>query len=273
MTKYAFLTGEVLQRDYDELGSLSAIGRKYGIPTGSIKARARKFAIKMDPPCGKCKYTVNENFFEADTEEGFYVAGFMAADGNVTYWKYSQALILRISRKDKDHLLKIKDAMDFTGPISDYSYFNTDYKKMCHSSCLKIYCSKKIVEDIGRNFNVLPRKTFTYEFPSRIINHDMVKHFIRGYFDGDGCFYTIPYDNTVSFELLGTESFLETVRVILERDCDLQSKAIVHKAKNIFRLRFGGDKQLPKIATYLYGDSTIHLQRKLYKVNHLIKRA
>ena len=84
MTKYAFLTKETMQQDYDELGTLSAIGRKYDMPTASVKTCARRLSIKMDPPGGKCKYTVNEDFFELDTEEGFYVAGFMAADGNIT---------------------------------------------------------------------------------------------------------------------------------------------------------------------------------------------
>jgi hypothetical protein len=272
MTKYAFLTKEILQQDYDDLGTLSAIGRKYGIPTNSVKTRAYKFGVKMDPSGGKCRYTVNEDFFDQDSEECFYVAGFAAADGNVNYWNYSQALSIGLSSTDKDHLLKIKDIMGFTGNIYDYSYVNTDCKKMCHSSWMKIHCSKKIVADIGTKFNVLPRKTFTYEFPVGIINHDMVRHFIRGYFDGDGCFSIDKRNSAVCFELLGTQFFLETVRDILDRECDLQSENTVQKIKNIFRLRFGGRHQVSKIVTYLYGDSTIYLQRKFDKISHLIKR-
>ena len=274
MTKYSFLTKEVLQQDYDELGTLSAIGRKYGIPTGSVKSRSRALGVKMNPS-GRCKYTVNEDIFDVDSEVGFYIAGFMAADGNVTYDNRSNTslLCLGIGRKDKDHLLKIRDAMDFTGPISDYSYFNKSYGKMTDSSWLKVYCSKKVVADIGKNFNVVPQKTFTYEFPEGIINHNMVRHFIRGYFDGDGSFYADHLDrgsDCVCFDLLGTEHFLEIVRNILERDCNLQSTAMVHKCKNIFRLRYAGNGLVAKIAAYLYDDSTIYLQRKFDKISHLV---
>jgi hypothetical protein len=273
MTKYAFLTKEVLQQEYDDLGSLSAIGLKYGIPIGSVKSRAHSLGIIMDSPCGKSKYTVNEDFFSTDSEAGFYVAGFMAADGNVFHGKQFKTSLLTVglSSSDREHLVKMKTVMDFTGPISDYSYWNDSYKAMTNSSWIKIYCSKKLVSDIGSKFNVLPQKTFTYTFPINIINHEMVRHFIRGYFDGDGCFY-VPKDihHSISFELLGTQSFLETVKKILEQECGFQSKVRVIKTKNIYRLRYSGKEQLIKIANYLYGDSTIYLQRKFDKIAYLI---
>lgn len=273
MTKYKWLTKEILQQDYDELRSLSAIGQKYNIPVGSVKSRAHSLEIAMDPPCGKSKYTVNEDFFSVDSEAAFYVAGFMAADGNITYGKQFKTglLALGLSSIDKEHLVKIKEAMDFTGIISDYSYWNKCNNVMTNSSWLKIYCSKKLISDIGNRFNVLPQKTFTYTFPIDIINHEMVRHFLRGYFDGDGCFYQ-PKNmrRSISFELLGTQSFLETVKLILERECNLQSKTKISKTKNIHRLRYGGRDQLSKIANYLYGNSTIRLERKFDKIAHLI---
>lgn len=188
-----------------------------------------------------------------------------------SHHKYWHGLLLGLSRKDKDHLLKIKNAMSFTGPISDHSYLNKRDNKIIDSSWLKIYCSKKIISDIGVYFNVIPQKTFIYQFPQRIIDHELVRHFIRGYFDGDGCFYKDKRNSAVRFELLGTQSFLEVVRDILERDCNLQSNAVVRKTKNIYRLRYYKNDLVSKISTYLYGNSTIYLQRKFDKISHLIR--
>jgi len=270
MTKYAYLTKEILQNDYNQLGSLSAIGKKYGIPTGSIKSRAHMLKIKMHASGGRCKYFINENIFQSDSENSFYVAGFCGADGNITYHAYgTKALIIGLARQDQDHLVKIKNAIDFTGPICDYEYFNADHK-ICYSSYLKIYCSKKIIADIETNFNIVPRKTFTYTFPINIVNHELVRDFIRGYFDGDGCFYFSERDNSVSFELLGTQSFLETVKLILDRDCNFTSTVHVLPIKNIFRLRYAGKKEVFKIVNYLYAGSTIYLDRKFDKIKHLI---
>lgn len=274
MTKYQFLTKEILQQDYDELGSLSAIGRKYNMPTGSVKSCAHRLKIIVDQPGGKCKYKVNENIFSDDSESGFYIAGFAAADGNITYDNRSNTsvFIIGLARKDKEHLIKIKDAMNFNGLIHDYEYYNTDYHQICYSSRMNIYCSKKIVRDIGSKFNVLPRKTFTYEFPEKLVDHNLIRHFIRGYFDGDGSFYLNYPDNlsSICFDLLGTQSFLETVRSILISQCNLDTDAIVHPCKNIFRLRFSWYNHVSKIANYLYGDSTIYLQRKYDLINRFL---
>jgi hypothetical protein len=224
---------------------------------------------------GKSKYSINEDIFDIDSEVGFYLAGFIAADGNVFNDIRSNTLSLNIglSRKDKPHLIKIKEAMCFTGPISDHKHYNKKYDTDYLSSKLQIYCSKKIINDLERNFNVVPNKTFIYQFPNNIILHSMVRHFIRGYFDGDGSFYLDHANRNSSsmcFDLLGTKSFLETVCNILERDCNLQSKAVVNPIKNIYRLRYSGTNLISKIVNYLYKDATIYLNRKFDIVKHLI---
>jgi hypothetical protein len=272
VTTYHHLTKKVLQDEYDQLGSISAIAKKYNIPNGSVKRLIHKFRVEVDSPGGKCKYTVNENIFSDDSEKSFYIAGFIAADGGI---RGNCGLIFGLAQKDKDHLVKIRELMDFTGPIRDYSYIRSDSKlnddKQNNTSRMCIYCSEKLVSDLYSNFNVTPQKTFTYKFPNKIINHDFVKHFIRGYFDGDGCFYFSKRDQSVSFELLGTRSFLESVKYILERECQFASKIIVRPIKNIFRLRYRSKIIVFKIVNWLYGDSTIFLKRKRDKIKHLIK--
>ena len=85
MGKYSFLTKELLQEYYDELGSQAAIAEKCNIPLHRVKYYTRKLGVKMDPSGGKTKYIINEDIFSKDSEIGFYIAGFIAADGGVTH--------------------------------------------------------------------------------------------------------------------------------------------------------------------------------------------
>lgn len=110
MGKYSFLTKELLQEYYDELGSQAAIAEKCNIPLHRVKYYTRKLGVKMDPSGGKTKYIINEDIFSKDSEIGFYIAGFIAADGGVTHDSRSNTSSLNIglAREDKSHLLKIK---------------------------------------------------------------------------------------------------------------------------------------------------------------------
>jgi hypothetical protein len=273
MGKYSFLTKELLQEYYDETGSQTGIAEKYNIPRHRVKYYTRKLGVKMDRPCGKSKYTVNENIFSEDSEVGFYLAGFIAADGNITYDNRSDTVSLNIglARIDRPHLLKIKEAMSFSGPILDISGYNKSYKTTCYSSKLQIYCSKKIIKDLEDRFGVVPQKSLILQFPNRLIDHPMIRHFIRGYFDGDGCFYIDNrYNKPMRFELLGTENFLNNVKMVFEKKCELVAPCKVTPTNNIFRLRLNHQKSVISVVKFLYGDSAFYLQRKFDMIKYML---
>lgn len=216
---------------------------------------------------GKVKYSVNEDIFDGDNEKGFYIAGFAAADGNVTHDKRSNTSVFRIglAQKDADHLEKIRSALNFTGPLANSAGNNSIH--------MNIYCSKKIIRDLGKNFNVIPNKTLILTFPERILKHPLAHHFMRGYFDGDGCFWReTNRNNSICFELLGTESFLNSFRDVLNEHCELNSKVIVRKIGKTksYRLRYAGNGLISQISSYLYRDATIFLDRKYDIVKRLI---
>lgn len=160
--------------------------------------------------------------------------------------------------------------MSFSGPILDYSSYDKRHAIVYHLSKLQIYCSKKIIKDLEINFNIVPQKSLIYQFPTKIINYDLVRHFIRGYFDGDGCFSTDKRTGAIGFELLGTKEFLENVKSILERECDLYASLSVLPMKNIYRLRFYAETSMTSVAKFLYGDATLYLQRKFDMIKHML---
>ena len=206
----------------------------------------------------------NYNFFETvDTEEKAYWLGFIYADGCVSSKGYS--IQINLSSKDHNHLKKISNI--FGKEISNYKD-NLGY----HKSQLHIY-SVKLHSDLIKN-GVVPRKTY---IDSNIIfdcvPQNLLNHFIRGYFDGDGC---ISVDNrnlkqkrgTVS--IAGTKTFITKIKKIILDKIGLNDTKL-HKTYYIYILSWGGKKQIEAIYYYLYKNATIFLERKKEKFEELGK--
>lgn len=101
--------------------------------------------------------------------------------------------------------------------------------------------------------------------------HQLKHHFIRGYNDGDGSFYIPKLKNgrkakQIYFSMRGTPMFLEEVRYILDKECDLEER---NKAIRISSghgcLEYGSNGVISKIRDYLYKDATVYLDRKYQK--------
>ncbi len=110
--------------------------------------------------------------------------------------------------------------------------------------------------------------------PNWLLEHPLVYHFIRGYFDGDGCvtYCGLGPGRTIkqlSFSILGTKKFLEDCRFILEQNCQLKRNKINTKG-NIFSLSYSGNKIMKKIYNFLYKDATIYLDRKKEKFQTVV---
>ncbi len=71
-------TKEQLQEAYDRLGTVDLVAKEFGCSDRGIGVKMKKFGIKFN---FIYKYTCDDDFFSRDTEEAFYWAGFIAADG------------------------------------------------------------------------------------------------------------------------------------------------------------------------------------------------
>ena len=72
------LTKELLEKEFAELKSSKAIGRKLGISGATISRHMEDLGLT---PNKKISYNCNHNIFSTDTEQSFYLAAFVAADG------------------------------------------------------------------------------------------------------------------------------------------------------------------------------------------------
>lgn len=107
----------------------------------------------------------------------------------------------------------------------------------------------------------------TLKFPNLDIFKDksLIRHFIRGYFDGDGCILNRKVKDTISsliIDICGTTNFLISLQ---ENDNIIKTNKITIN-KNVPHFRYCG-KTAFNFCNWLYENSTIYLNRKynLYK--------
>ncbi len=190
-----------------------------------------------------------------------YVLGFISADGNICHSGRVHAL--QIACDDKDVIEKIKFAFEYEGPIYEKARPNG---KISYS--LRI-CDPIIFKDL-EHLGVTERKSLTFT-PSKT-PVKLVRHFIRGYFDGDGSVYL---RNTKYPSRLVVSIYTASLNMAnyLHINCkqvlgDLyQGRILMHMArqKTPFYNIHLGHKAAVKLFNYMYQNADIYLERKYKK--------
>jgi intein-encoded DNA endonuclease-like protein len=115
-------------------------------------------------------------------------------------------------------------------------------------------------------YGVIPNKTFIIKFPEWMPD-DLLPHFIRGYFDGDGCFYIDKKKRSAFWSVIGSSQFCLKLSEIINSKLGIVSY-ISHdkRAKiGIDMLRIRKYSDIKKICNWIYDNSTINLDRKYNK--------
>lgn len=216
------------------------------------------------------KYTCDTNFFKIiDNEEKAYWLGFIYADGCITKNK----LTIRLSSLDKEHLDKFKKSINSNHPIHDYKCTHGFSKLNNFSSNICIY-SEKLVNDLI-NYGVVYNKSLILKFPCLEIN--LIKHFIRGYFDGDGSVSLTKYSKNKGgikkyikgvFSIYGTKEFLEELKRYLP--CNFSLNKEKRRDSNTWHLKTSSMKKTYIMHDYFYNETTIYLDRKFNKFKEII---
>ncbi len=122
--------------------------------------------------------TKNEDFFKKWSSEMAYVLGFFTADGNMTKHKNGGCYI-EFTSNDYEVLYKIKKIIGLDNKIS--------WRNRNSKIHYRIQMGSKVLYEDLISLGLTPNKSLTIKFPNISLVH--LKHFIRGYFDGDGCVY------------------------------------------------------------------------------------
>lgn len=223
---------------------------------------------------------VRKNFFEKiETEVQAYLLGFYAADGNINEKRKTFRIHLQQSDSELVYLYKnliSPDARLFTMKERLVKARNGQMVT-AHESIGVDINSSKICNDLvnlGFGYN----KTYVdLKLPK--IDDKFIRHFIRGYFDGDGTisyYYCKPDPKWHKNERIRgyasicgkTKTMIEEINNFLKRN-GIKSSTCFTKRDQMWVLTIP-KSQLKKLYDLFYKDSYFYLSRKFNKFNHYV---
>lgn len=214
------------------------------------------------------KYNYNDNYFEnIDTEEKAYWLGFIAADGSIV--NNNRALEISLKQSDRNHLVKFANAIGETERMIKDRNQKCSNGKYYATSRITV-CSPILINHLSR-YGIVQNKGLNLNFPT-FLNDDLLRHYLRGYFDGDGSISTNgKYRNgspKYALNLIATKSFLEDFMTHLET---LEITKIKLQTKNKMSVwNKVGINQIRIILSYLYDNCTTYLDRKYVYARELL---
>lgn len=197
------------------------------------------------------------------TEEQAYALGFLMADGYNT----GRQVGLKLKTSDSEILERIKNC------------FSKEIKIQKYAQYYSFAISSIVICDNLHKLGIIENKSYQ-EKNIPVMSPSLVRHFIRGYFDGDG---TVFICNSTNVKLLkcyicsSTSNILQQFQQIFIAngiDCSINIENRIGKSytvnnkyvsvatMNMFRLFIRRKCALEKFYHFLYDDANIFLERK-----------
>jgi len=202
-------------------------------------------------------YLRYEHAFDViNNEEAAYWLGFIAADGDVS----NEGLRIGLSTRDADHIRKFSRWLALDMPI----YTGIDNLGRPVSTFEII--SKHLVEALDK-YGIVPRKTYVMKhLPS--IPHTLMRHFLRGYIDGDGYLSTDVKTGAGFGVEAHNKSIVEEIQNWFIQELGVRRTSLIHSGN--WHYRQYGNGQVGKIVSYLYSDASVYLDRKYHLAQRIL---
>lgn len=235
---------------------------------GAINDCLRKF--KITRPNGK-QAVINHNYFSViDDEHKAYWLGFLLADGSVRHNKEKgecYTVSLQLKEDDAYILQELINDLESTRTVK-FSYRVTDSKSWegkyigkPHNMAYVNFNSKQLFLDLGK-YGVVPNKTLKINKLPNIPRH-LMRHLIRGYFDGDGSVYLKKTRTRPMVSFYGTHEFIKSIGEFLQEEYDIKLKTITdQKEASVSFINYSSIEDIDKLYEIFYNESTIYLKRK-----------
>jgi len=232
-----------------------SLAEEFNLAAKAIYNILDKYQVPRQHITSQNRYSCNEAFFSTiDNELNAYWLGFIAADGYV----YNQpgkgyCLLIKLNPVDTGHLAKFKHDIDTDAPIADYSHYVPPFHRISVSS-------KQLVTDLVSH-GIIQAKSTVLEFPTTVPTK-LLRHFIRGYFDGDGSvYYGTRGELLMSF--VGTNNMMKEMQKVIAKNCFVNYASVSkQKGKNLYRIAWHC-RGIRRILRYMYEDSAVFLDRKM----------
>lgn len=219
---------------------------KYSIKRDTFKKYLKEI-YNLEPKDVRLSY--NRNIFsDIDTEEKAYWLGFILADGCI----FRNELRIKLNSCDENHLMKF---IEFINGVGEVNIQHEVHKSTKNILSKVVLVSKDIVNDLEKHG--ISRNKSTKEIPNINIDNNLVRHYIRGFFDGDGC---ITHD-LKKIDFASSLIMNEYIKRTLIKNLNINDTKILNHGK-ITKYAIYNKTDKEKVLNYLYANSNIYLDRK-----------
>ena len=251
--QYSF--GEIEELRIKEGGKLQEVAEKLDLKYCSLK----RWYYKRNLTTRGYKLVHNDFFSAIDKPEKAYFLGFIYTDGYLN--EERDFFRIKINNIDR-HILEHFASLLFAGDRNIRRWFEAN-----REVCALAVTSKQIANDLIKH-GVRQRKANSILFPTTI-DPGMMRHFIRGYFDGDGSVCKIKEGPCGSVIRLGFVSnsyqFINDLRSYFIEMGFHPTK--LYLSDETFRMNMGRKADMIKFRDFLYQDVSdkLYLKRKYNK--------
>lgn len=220
--------------------------------------------------------TLNQDFFKTWSPEMAYVLGFFAADGSMLANKRG-GYFIEFNITDRIVLEHVQCVTGSNHKIAERTPDARNQKHWKQLYRLQIGSKEWFTDLAALGFR--QHKSNALEFPN--IPQEYTGHFVRGYFDGDGCVYFSElkyadrsYKRWVLLTLFtsGSLSFLQSLHTALRR-YGVRGGSLCKKSASGFELKFSHHDSLAlyRLMYHTAGVSDLFLPRKREKLEKAIQ--
>lgn len=222
---------------------------------------------------------LNHNYFNViDTEEKAYWLGLLFADGHVRHEEKkgnSWSISLALMKEDKYLVEAFAKAVETDLKVKEYINPTGFQRKdgQPHIECRIMLHSVQMAMDLQR-YGVVPQKSLKVsELPK--IPQQYMRHFIRGFFDGNGSVTHCCEHNIIKPRILfySTHAFCEEIKKYLSQNIEANCGSVYdQKNEKVSFISFYGIQDIIKLYDYLYNDATIYMKRKQNKYEEFVRK-
>ena len=216
---------------------------------------------------GRQRNTFDEKFFDNPPEWGVkqaYWFGWLYADG------YNQPsknnFYLRLQEQDIKVIENFKRDLEFSGRVlvekrKPFSLMGKPIKQ--YQNRVLIRPTSKYTSSQLANLGIVPNKSSITGFPYWL-REDLIPHFLRGVFEGDGTFSFPDSWNKFECNLIANEDFLKGVDLHIQKIIPLTRRAKYSFGNGCRVFRIAGNENAIPFFNYLYENHQgLILERKL----------
>lgn len=231
---------------------------------------------------GTSNREIRHNFFsKIETELQAYLLGFIYSDGSINIQRHTLSIHINDIDEELFDLFKIISPEAYTSKENGYeSKALVRGRTVKNKSSIRLAISSKILIDDLIQLGVCERKTYE-ELHIPKMPYYLIKHFIRGYFDGDGCFtWCASAPNLSNREKnwrikMAWQIFSKTKTILTEfqqwfYENGIKLNITYIKRDDMYRICTSSTKTFINLYELIHKDAKYSLSRKANKINHYV---